>query len=101
MQQYIDDHIEAVVTRYAYAVDRWDVINEPLETLGSRVDQNIITTTLGQTWMVRAFQQARSLDPSAKLYLNEALAERPGAKHEGLLTLVGALLDAGAPIDEA
>jgi endo-1,4-beta-xylanase len=99
MQQYIDDHIEAVVTRYAHVVDRWDVINEPLETLGAGVDQNIITATLGQTWMVRAFQQTRSLDPDAKLYINEALAERPEAKHDGLLVLVEALLDAGAPID--
>jgi len=99
MQQYIDDHIEAVVSRYADVVDRWDVINEPLKTLGSGVDQNIITATLGEAWMVRAFQQVRSLDPCAKLYLNEALAERPGAKHNGLLALVGRLLDAGAPID--
>ena len=99
MQQYIDDHIEAVVTRYADVVDRWDVINEPMETLGSGVDQNRITSTLGEEWMVLAFQKVRSLDPSAKLYINEAIAERPWAKHNGLLALVGRLLEAGAPID--
>jgi len=99
MQKYIDDHIEAVVTRYADVVHRWDVINEPMQTLGSGVDPNIITATLGEAWMVRAFQQTRSLDPDADLYINEALTERPGAKHSGLLALVGRMLDAGAPID--
>jgi len=99
MQQYIDDHIEAVVTRYADVVDRWDVINEPMETLGSGVDQNVITATLGEAWMVRAFQQARALDPTADLYLNEALTTLLPAKHAGLLALVGRLIEAGAPID--
>lgn len=99
MQQYIDDHIDAVVSRYADAVDRWDVINEPLVTLGSTIDENALTSTLGEGWIVRAFQQVRALDPSAKLYVNEALAERPGSKHQGLLTLVERLLTAGAPID--
>ncbi len=99
LQQYLDDHIESVVTRYSAVTDRWDVINEPMEMLGSGVDQNIITATLGEAWMVRAFQQTRSLDPSAKLYINEPLAEVPGAKHTGLLALVQRLLDAGAPID--
>jgi endo-1,4-beta-xylanase len=99
MQQYIDDHIEAVVTRYADVVDRWDVINEPLETGGENVDQNIITTTLGETWMVRAFQQARALDPTADLYMNESLTTIVPAKHAGLLALVKRLIDAGAPID--
>ena len=99
MQRYIDDHIEAVVNRYADVVDRWDVVNEPLETLGSELDQNVITATLGEGWIVRAFQQVRRLDPSAKLYLNESLAERPGEKHQGLLTLVRRLISAGAPID--
>jgi endo-1,4-beta-xylanase len=99
MQQYIDDHIDAVVTRYADVVDRWDVINEPMQTLGSGVDQNVITATLGELWMVRAFEQTRSLDPDADLYINEALTERPWAKHSGLLALVGRLLEAGAPID--
>jgi len=99
MQQYIDDHIEAVVTRYADVVDRWDVINEPLETLGTGVDQNVITATLGEAWMVRAFQQARTLDPTADLYVNESLTELIPAKHAGLLALVGRLIDAGAPID--
>ncbi|MDZ7785012.1 MAG: endo-1,4-beta-xylanase [Halioglobus sp.] len=99
MQQYIDDHIEAVVTRYADVVDRWDVINEPLETLGPGVDQNVITATLGEAWMLRAFQQARALDPTADLYVNESLTTLLPAKHAGLLALVKRLIDAGAPID--
>lgn len=99
MQRYIDDHIEAVVTRYADVTDRWDVVNEPLVTIGSEVDANPLTDTLGEAWMVRAFEQAHELDPTAELYLNEVLTERPGPKHDALVALVTRLLDAGAPID--
>ena len=99
LQQYIDDHIEAVVTRYGAVTDRWDVINEPLELFGSAVDQNVITEALGEQWMVRAFQQTRALAPDADLYINENLTESPGAKHDALVALVERLLEAGAPID--
>lgn len=99
LQQYVDEHIEAVVTRYAEVTDRWDVVNEPLVTVGAGVDSNVLTDTLGEEWMVRAFRQTRELDPDAALFVNETLAERPGAKHDALLSLVGRLLDAGAPID--
>lgn len=98
LQNHIDAHIEAVVTRYADVTDRWDVINEPLRTLSAGVDPNHITVTLGEEWIVRAFQQTHALDPDADLYVNEALAESPGNKHEALLALVQRLLDAGAPI---
>lgn len=99
MQQAVDDHIAAVVDRFGEVTDRWDVINEPLVTAEGEVDPNVLTQTLGEEWMVRAFQQTRELDPEAKLYLNEVLTERPGAKHDGLLALVQRLIVAGAPID--
>ena len=99
LQQYIDDHIEAVVTRYGAVTDRWDVINEPLEIFGAAVDQNVVTEALGEQWMVRAFQQTRALAPDADLYINENLTESPGAKHNALVALVERLLEAGAPID--
>ncbi len=99
LQQYVDEHIEAVVNRYADVTDRWDVVNEPLSTIGAQVDANLLTDTLGEEWMVRAFQQTRALDPDAALYVNEILAERPGEKHDALIALVGRLLEAGAPID--
>jgi endo-1,4-beta-xylanase len=99
MQQAVDDHIAAVVDRFGDVTDRWDVINEPLVTAEGAVDPNVLTETLGEHWMVRAFQQARELDPEAKLYVNEVLNERPGSKHDGLLALVQRLIDAGAPID--
>lgn len=99
MQRHLDDHIEAVVTRYADVVDRWDVVNEPLQTAGAALDPNVLTETLGEGWIVRAFHQVRELDPDAALYVNEPLVERPGAKHEALMDLVVRLRDAGAPID--
>jgi endo-1,4-beta-xylanase len=99
MQQAVDDHIAAVVDHFGDVTDRWDVINEPLVTGGDEVDPNVLTETLGEDWMVGAFQQTRELDPGAKLYINEVLTERPGPKHDALLALVGRLIDAGAPID--
>ena len=99
MQQAIDDHIAAVVGRFGEVTDRWDVVNEPLSLAAGELDANALTETLGEAWMVRAFEQARTLAPDAKLYLNEVLTERPGPKHDALLALVGRLTDAGAPID--
>ena len=34
----------------------------------------ILTTTLGEGWMVPAFEQTRLLDPTAKLYMIEETA---------------------------
>ncbi len=99
MQQAVDDHIAAVVARYGEVTDRWDVINEPLVTGGGEVDPNVLTQTLGEDWMVRAFELTRELDPDAELYVNEVLTERPGPKHDALVALVDRLVDAGAPID--
>ncbi|MBK5289778.1 MAG: endo-1,4-beta-xylanase [Acidimicrobiia bacterium] len=99
MQGLIDEHITAVVTRYAKVTDRWDVVNEPLETTGSQLDTNVLTRILGEKWMVRAFRLTHRLDPTAKLFVNESLAEGPGPKHQALMALVQRLRAAGAPID--
>lgn len=98
MQGYLDEHIAAVVTRYADVTDRWDVVNEPLSTADATVDANVLTDTLGEAWMVRAFEQAHALDPEARLYVNEALIDGPGPRHDALMALVARLRAAGAPI---
>ncbi len=100
LQAAIDDLIRAVVTRYAEVTDRWDVVNEPLafDFNSGELDPNHLTETLGEAWMVRAFQLAHELDPDASLYVNGNQTTRPGPKHDGLVALVGRLLEAGAPI---
>lgn len=99
MQRYIDEHIAAVVGRYADVTDRWDVVNEVISTDGSGLDPNVLTETLGEEWIVRAFTLTREFDPDADLYINDYGTANPGPKHDAMVALVDRLLEAGAPVD--
>ncbi len=90
--------ITEVMTRYAGRVKRWDVVNEPLETLGTVLSSSIFWS-MGDDWIKRAFDLAHSIDPQAELWINEYGTDWVNGKHEAYLELVKNLVDAGTPID--
>ena len=63
LQAVIDDHISTLVGRYAGRVDRWDVVNEPLESLGAALDANHFLEVLGPDYIASAFEAAHRADP--------------------------------------
>lgn len=98
LRMLMADHIRTVVGRYRGRIDAWDVVNEPLDTLGSQVHENIFYQLLGPGYIAEAFELAHEADPDATLFLNEALVSKAGAKFDALLALTADLLDQGIPV---
>jgi endo-1,4-beta-xylanase len=98
MRAELAEHIAAVVNRYEDRVRRWDVVNEPLETLGAGPSDNVFARVLGTGWIGEAFALAAEADPTAELWLNEYGTDWVPGKHEALLALVESLLADGVAI---
>lgn len=99
LRAVVGDHISTLVGRYAGRVDRWDVVNEPLELVGANLDANHFLEVLGPGYIGDAFEAAHRADPDARLFLNENSVEFVPAKAEALVSLVEELVADGVPID--
>ena len=95
----ITDHIRTVMRRYGGAVDRWDVVNEPLKTLGADLYNNHFREVLGEGYIGEMFAIAHDVDPTARLFINESTVEFLPDKAAALVALVKDLLARGVPID--
>lgn len=94
----IADHFTTLMRRYRGKVDRWDVVNEPLERLGTGQYDSHFRAVLGDDYISQVFEIAHEADPSARLFLNEAAAELLPAKAAALVALVERLRRAGTPV---
>jgi len=97
LQIEVDAQITATMDHFAGRVHRWDVVNEPLATLGTGPSDSVLWR-LGPQWIADAFRLAHSVDPDAELWLNEYGTDWVPGKHEALLDLVRGLVDDGVPI---
>ena len=98
LRTVVEEHLGEVMRRYSDSVRRWDVVNEPLDTFGTGPSDSVFWT-LGPAWIGDAFRLARSIDPTAELWINEYGTDWVPGKHEALVALVGGLLSTGVPID--
>ena len=98
LRTLMTNHIRTVVGHFRGRVDAWDVVNEPLETLGSEVYQNHFYRVLGPGYIAEAFELAHEADPDATLFLNDVLVSTAGAKFDALLALTADLLEQGVPV---
>ena len=99
LDQVLATHINTVMGRYAGRIARWDVVNEPLVSVGADRNRGHFAQVLGPRYIARAFELARAADPHAKLYLNEHSAEASPARADALVALVTELVNQGVPID--
>jgi endo-1,4-beta-xylanase len=99
LRAVVTDHITTTMRRYSSAVDRWDVVNEPLETTGTDLYDNHFRQVLGDGYLVEMFAIARQAAPGEQLWLNEAAVEFQPDKAAALVDLVRRLLGEGASID--
>jgi endo-1,4-beta-xylanase len=88
------DYIRAIVTRYKDRVHEWDVVNEAFDGNG-RYRETFWYQRLGPRFVELAFQFAREADPTAKLYYNEYVAERPGRQRDAVYNLARNLKQRG------
>ena len=96
--QVTEELVAEVMGRYAGRIPRWDVVNEPLDTLGTGPSESVFWS-LGPDWIGDMFRLARSIDPAAELWINEYGTDWVPGKHEAYLALVRQLVAAGVPID--
>jgi endo-1,4-beta-xylanase len=93
----MNEHIDAVVSRYRGRIRSWDVVNEALADTGAlRVSP--FSAALGEEFIDKAFAAARSADPDAILFYNDYGIEHLGPKSDALFALVKRLLERGVPI---
>jgi len=97
-QVHLREFITRVMTRYADAVELWDVVNEPIADAGG-LRESLWSEAMGESYIDIAFHQARALDPSATLVLNEYDIGFAGPKFDSLLALLDRLIEREVPID--
>ncbi len=95
---HMREYITRVMERYSDAVTYWDVINEPVADDGSLRD-SLWLEAMGEQYIDVAFAQARKLDPTAVLVLNEYDIGFAGPKFDGLLSLLDRLDERDVPVD--
>ena len=90
------DHIEHVMGRYKGRIRGWDVVNEALEEDGT-MRKSPWQRIIGDDFVVKAFEYAHAVDPSAQLYYNDYNLATP-AKRDGAVALVKKIRAAGVPV---
>ncbi len=95
---HMREFITRVMNRYSDAVTYWDVINEPISDDGGLRD-SLWLKAMGEQYMDIAFAQARELDPTAVLVLNEYDIGFSGQKFDDLLSLLDRLQARDVPVD--
>jgi endo-1,4-beta-xylanase len=98
LRRAIDDHVSALVHRYAGRVASWDVVNEALDNRGRGLRRTVFSAKLGPTFIAAAFARAHDADPEARLFYNDFGAEAWNRKAEAQYRLVRELVEAGVPI---
>jgi len=91
------DHIFTVVGRYKGKVHGWDVVNEALSDEGE-LQKTKWLKTIGEDYVIKAFEYAREADPNAELYYNDFSLDKP-AKRDATVRLVKELQSKGLRID--
>lgn len=111
LRKRIDDHFTAILTDAGTngKLYQWDVVNEPYDNFDvqGRIPGVAGVTpsngTLGNEEIVRWYQNARRLDSTAKLTLNDYDILSGGGlntvKHNYFFTLINWLRERGAPVD--
>lgn len=99
LRAVVHDHIDAVLGHYRGRIQRWDVVNEPLETLGTGPSDSVFRRVLGPGWLAEVLRYAHEVDPEIEIWLNEYGTDWVPGKHQAFLAVVRDLLDADVPLD--
>lgn len=105
-REFLTNHIQTVVGRYAGKIHSWDVVNEAIDMDSGRPDGLRKTPWLamiGPEYLDLAYRTAREADPRALLTYNdygiETDAPDQAAKREQVMRLVRGFQARGVPID--
>jgi endo-1,4-beta-xylanase len=100
------NHITSVMTHYKGKLHAWDVVNEAVDVdnkltgMGNaRLRDSVFKTKIGTDYIDLAFQTARKVDPSAKLFYNDFSTEGMNDKSDYVYKMVKSMKERGIPID--
>jgi len=98
MLQRMKSHIQTLVGRYKGRIRGWDVVNEAIAEGGTKdLRPTPGLKTVGDDYIVKAFQFAHEADPKAELQYNDYNIES-GTKRERTVRLIQSLKEAGVPL---
>ncbi|KAJ7164441.1 glycoside hydrolase superfamily [Mycena filopes] len=92
------NHITQVMTHYKGKLYAVDVVNEHINEDGT-IKSTHWTQVLGNNVFTIAFQAARAVDPSVKLYINDYNLDSNNAKVQGIVNLVKSINANGKLVD--
>jgi endo-1,4-beta-xylanase len=91
------EHILKVAGRYRGRIHGWDVVNEALEEDGT-LRRTPWLETVGEDYIVKAFEYAHEADPEAELYYNDYNLWKP-AKRDAAIGIAKRLRARGLRVD--
>ncbi|KAJ7123267.1 glycoside hydrolase superfamily [Mycena crocata] len=94
----LQNHITQVMTRYKGKLYAIDVVNEHINEDGT-IKSTHWTQVLGNSVFTIAFQAARAVDPTVKLYINDYNLDSNNAKVQGIVNLVKSINANGKLVD--
>ena len=104
-ERFLEQHLTLVMSRYRGQVFEWDVVNEPIgpwDKLPGNLRGGLFYSAMSEKYIERSFRLAKQLDPSARLFLNEAQTETDDDNgqvfRDSLLALLRRLAGKGVPI---
>jgi len=101
----IQDHISEVMSRYRHAVERWDVVNEPIASNEAKngLRDNVFLRAFGPSYIANALRDARIVAPNAKLFINDYGFEYDNSaetrRRRAFLKLLEQTISRGLPLD--
>lgn len=98
VEAIMNEHIDAVVGRYAGKITVWDVVNEAVNDDGTLRQNHKWEAAMGDDYIRKAFVRAQAADPTAVLRYNEYDIESNEDKFEGVKALLLSLKNQGAPV---
>lgn len=75
-ENLLKTHIQTVVGRYKGKITSWDVVNEAFEDDGT-LRKSVWYNNLGPGYIARSFQYAHEADPTALLFYNDNVVDKP------------------------
>lgn len=107
VDEALKTYITNMVSRYKNRIRAWDVINEMFTDNGDiRNEANspdpawfVWSSYLGRDFGVKAFDYARTADPTADLFINDYNLETSSRKLDSLIKYVAEIRSKGAKVD--
>ncbi len=98
-EETVKDYITTVLTRYKGRVVSWDVVNEAFEDNTGVLRQSVFQQRMGDDYVARLFEHARSVDPDVLLFYNDYGTIWDQPKRRSMFAMIDDFQARGIPID--